>query len=105
MITEPVYTQQNPKPLRTEFIREGMTHRQIKREGNIAIFQIGLVEPGFEVIVIRVAKPQKLPGGEMAGWREVYPSTSEFGVKGWYFAPRLAAETKFAWLVARHESK
>jgi hypothetical protein len=90
------YTSKNPKPIRTEFVRDGMTHRQIKRTGNVAMFEIGR-NGGVEVVLIRVAKPQKLPDGEMAPWRESYPSTGEFGTRGWYYVrdQRHTAERKF----------
>lgn len=100
------YTERKPKPLRTEFSRDGMLHRQVRRVGNIAEFSI--TGGGCEVVMIRIAKPQKLPNGEMAPWREAYPSTGEFGTRGWYFMreQRVEAEAKFDSLVrAEKEAK
>lgn len=96
------YTESNPRPLAKEFNREGMIHRQIKREGNVAMFSVGS-GGGVEVALIRTAKPQKLPNGEWAPWRESYPSTGEFGSRGWYYMKdqRETAERKFAELVAK----
>ena len=93
------YTERKPKPLCTEFYRDGMLHRQTRRVGNVAEFSIS--GGGCEVVRIRIAKPQKLPNGVMAPWRESYPSTGEFGTRGWYFMreQKEAAETKFAALV------
>lgn len=100
------YTERKPKPLRTEFYRDGMLHQQTRRVGNVAEFSI--TGGGCEVVMIRIAKPQKLPNGEMAPWRESYPSTGEFGTRGWYFMreQRAEAEAKFDSLVrAEKEAK
>ena len=95
MSPELEYTQAEPKPLHTEFTRDGMRHVQIRREGNVAMFRLDT--GGVEVVRVRVAKPQKLPNGTFAPWRETYPSNEEFGRHGWYFMPqqRVDADAKF----------
>ena len=95
------FTALNPRPLVTEFSRIGVIHRQIRREKNVTMFSVG-AKGGVEIAVIKVAKPQKLPNGEMAPFRETYPSDSEFGSRGWYYSAdqREVAERKFAELVA-----
>lgn len=103
------YTERKHKPLRVSFFRDGMIHLQKKRVGNVALFELGTSTIGCEVVMIRIAKPQKLPNGEMAPWREAYPSTGEFGTRGWYYMKeQLAeAEAKFDHLVQeeRKEAK
>lgn len=93
------YTESNPRPLVTKFNRDGMTHTQVKRIGNVVMFSVGIC--GHEVAVIRTAKPQKLPTGDFAPWRESYPSNEEFGRRGWYYLNNdtASAEAKFAALV------
>jgi hypothetical protein len=93
------YTEHKPRPLHTEFYRDGMLHKQVRRTGNVAEFSIS--GGGCEIIRIRVAKPQKLPNGAIAPWRESYPSTGEFGTRGWYFMreQRDKADNKFDSLV------
>ena len=51
------YTEHKPRPLHTEFYRDGMLHKQVRRTGNVAEFSIS--GGGCEIIRIRVAKPQK----------------------------------------------
>lgn len=105
MNSTPNYTEKKPKPLTVSFMRDGMLHRQIKRIGNVAIFEVGMSGLGYEVIKIRIAKPQKLPGGLIAPWREAYPSTGEFGTRGWCFMreQRAEAEAKFDLLVQQEK--
>lgn len=93
------YTESNPRPLATQFSRDGMRHTLVKRTGNATMFSVGLC--GYEVAVIRTAKPQKLPTGDIAPWRESYPSNEEFGRRGWYYTRHdiATAEAKFAALV------
>lgn len=104
MNTSPIspFTEKSPRPLATTFMRDGMSHRQIKRVGHVAMFEIGK-GGGVEVVIVRKAKPQKLPGGVWAPWRESYPSTGEFGSRGWYYMrdERERAERKFAELVKK----
>jgi hypothetical protein len=100
------YTEESPKPLATEFVRDGMTHTQISRIGNVAMFRVGKTPhaAGIEVAIIRVKKPSRFQGREIAGWREVYPQTSEFGVYGWYYQGGDGALDKYHTLanVAAH---
>lgn len=100
------WSERNPRPLVTEFMRDGMKHVFIKRDGNVAMFGIGS-RGGVEVVLIRKAKPQKLPTGDWAPWRESYPSTGEFGHRGWYYSPeqRERAERKYVELVNAEKAK
>jgi hypothetical protein len=77
-----------------------MLHKQIKRVGNVAMFEVR--GAGVEIALIRIAKPAEMPGGAMVPWREIYPSTEEFGSKGWYFpdSDRDEAERRFTLLSA-----
>lgn len=96
---ESEYTEASPKKYPTEFTREGMKHQEVKRIGRVALYSVA--EVGFEVVVIKIAKPQKLPNGETAPWRETYPGNEEFGRRGWYFmkSEKDGAQAKFEELV------
>lgn len=104
----PEYSQTNPKPLRTEFARDGLSYKQLKRtprlqpEPTLVTTELGAAMysvsgGGFEVIRIRLGKPGVLPNGNPLPWRETYPTTEEFGRHGWYFMPtdRGQAEAKY----------
>ncbi len=72
------------KILEKNFTYKGFEHSQILREGNIAIYkqklQSGITEK-FEVIII-----ESHNGYEIAGQKfppsEMYPSSTQWGVKG-----------------------
>ncbi len=85
----PTLTDPFPRPLPLTFNRHDHTYTQVERNDRAAIYTVshaGRTEViGFEVIKIRIAKPQKLPGDKMAPLRETYPSDEEFGRHGWYY--------------------
>jgi hypothetical protein len=78
-----------------------MTHRLVKRVGLVAIYSVSGENGGREVVKLKLAKPQKFPGG-WAPWRESYPGNEEFGSRGWYFTPgdHARAEEKFNQIIA-----
>ncbi|OAM90341.1 hypothetical protein AW736_00560 [Termitidicoccus mucosus] len=89
-------------PLPLEFTRKlpgssisRLRYTQVKRTGNIALYQFGRIDPGFEVVRIRIAKPHSLPSGSSLPWHEVYPSTEDFGRDGWYYRHEEDALKKF----------
>jgi hypothetical protein len=89
-------------PLATEFVYEGRTYRQIRRDGLVALYEMLQGEEliGFEVIVIRV-----YGAGERFGkWyplREGYPSKESWGTTGFSYLgrDREGAERRYAELV------
>lgn len=85
------------EPLGKVFMRRSRLHTQIRREGNVAIYQLD--EPdwpssAFEVIII-----QHRPAGEVFGKevpeREAYPGSEMWGKAGWTCINLVSAEAKF----------
>lgn len=78
-----------PRPLVLPFNRHGHTYSLVEREGNVALVRVADsvtdVTFGFEVVRIRIAQEQKMPGGKIAPVRETYPGDNDFGRDGFYF--------------------
>ena len=79
------------KTLKTEIKFQGRTLRQLKREGNVAIYDVrnaGNTLYGFEVIIVKVAPAETIMGREYPE-REVYPSSrkesDDWGSLAWSF--------------------
>ncbi len=74
------YSEDGPRPIKTEFGYQGRRLRQLKREGDVAIYEVlgggGKMLLGYEVVRIRVAPPNTFPDGSSVPWREIYPSSS-----------------------------
>ena len=85
-------------PIKTKFRFRGFDYRQIAREGDVAIYSqtwTGCANPSvcYEVVRIRckdeiVIKDKYYPPAE---W---YPSSSEWGTRGWTFCDKDAAFAK-----------
>lgn len=103
----------NYKPLETEFTKNGFRFRQIRREGDIAIFHklaleglprsaphTSTYDAGFETAVI-----SRHDGYEMAGNKfdpaEMYPSNEQWGTKGWTYHTLYEAELRFDRLLGK----
>lgn len=71
------------KTLETEFTFRGETFRQLRRKGDVALYQRG--GAGYEVIRIKVLPAVTWPSGRVTEERESYPGDNEFGLRGWYF--------------------
>lgn len=83
--------------MKTEFTKGGFTHRQIKREGNIAIFERfkgDRRQLHWEVVRIRYCKAYTIAGVDFPAG-EHYPSSEKWGADGWTFNDLGAAERKF----------
>lgn len=85
------------RKLSKNFKQKGFNFTQSKREGDIAIYKkIPLTgnHVSYEVILI-----SRHNGYELAGHyiepAETYPSSSQWGVKGWTFTNSKDAEAKF----------
>ena len=98
----------------SQFIRhekQGFDYSLIKRDGKIAWYEArylnGSELVGYVVIKIRTKKETKLPNGEITPFREVFPSPSEFGKRGWfYMSPnRSASESHYRELVLEATKK
>lgn len=90
------------KPLKNEFTKWGDHFKQIKREGNVAIFS--RVSPSgreqFEVIVVGSHDGYELQGAKVDA-AEVYASTSAWGSHGFTCLSRERAEIRFSELLER----
>lgn len=89
------------RPLETEFRRDGFDYKQVKRRGDVALFEQrrGDEAKGYELVIIRVKPAATLPNGRSVSEREAYPSSEEWGVFWWTVVDRVAAFGRFAELV------
>lgn len=95
------------KPLETDFTRNGWHHRQIERQGLIALFRRTKdtsQAPHFEVIRIqehatRVIAGQSIPAAEG------YPSDASWGSEGFTYGTESEARTKFSELVSKEPER
>jgi len=81
--------------MKTDFIKGGFHHIQIKREGGVAMFaRTKNGRTHFEVV-----RPISAPAYELAGIKfpagEHYPSSETWGQRGWTYVDREDADTKF----------
>ena len=78
-----------PRPLVIPFNRHGHTYSLVSRKGNVAIIKVESADTGklfgFEVVRIRIAPEQQMPGGKIVPVRETYPNDNDFGRDGFYF--------------------
>lgn len=87
--------------LETELTYQGRILRQLKRQGQVALYQ--MESPyGYEVVVIRVEKGRE-KFGKFYPDHEIYPSSEQWGDYGWsYKVEDLAgAEKRFASLLPK----
>lgn len=87
------------KVLETEFTRRNVTYRQIKREGNVAVYSYSPPnEPdrvrGYETIII-VSHDAYVIHGNPVEAGESYPGDSAFGRTGWSYLKLDSALDKF----------
>lgn len=86
--------------LKTNFSKNSFDHKQIKRIGNIALYErqkTGTRKPHYEVIRIRNHNGFVIPGtNEKAPPAEYYPSAEKWGVDGFTHNDLNSAEIKFA---------
>ena len=90
--------------IKENFESAGFFHKQLKRDGMIAIYERTKPEwinPEYEVVIISVAKKDiEFPNGSvMAKGTEQYPGASRWGSKGFTFSSIEKAEEKFNKLV------
>jgi hypothetical protein len=97
------------KPLETDFTKNQFRLRQIRREGDIAIFHrtavAGGIHPvafdgGFETIVVSRHDGYQISGVVMEP-AECYPSNEQWGAKGWSYPTLFAADQKYERLLGR----
>lgn len=87
----------NYKPIKTEFRSRGFDYKQIKREGDIAVYSQTRITTGkqnFEVILVARHKGFRVAGQEFPP-AETYPTANQWGARGWTQTNLEAAEAKF----------
>jgi hypothetical protein len=84
--------------LPAQFQHGGFAYRQIRREGDVAIFSQskGGVLMAYEVVLIRVRPAHTWPNGKTSPAREGYPGNEEWGVAGWTCLTLERAEKRSA---------
>ena len=85
------------KTIPVEFKKKGFTYKQVKREGNKAIFE--QTRPGTTLHNYEVVKIGRHNGYTMGGVfiepSETYPGSSLWGIMGWTCQNLDSAETKY----------
>ena len=83
---------------------DGFDLRQIERVGPIAIYEKtkGRYQ-GWEIILIRKRPARRLPNGKYITSHEHYPSSAEWGIRGWTAMSLANAKKQFNKLVQRYE--
>lgn len=86
------------KLLPQKFTKKGYRHTQLKREDNVALYKRQSLENSkifhFEVVVITAHNGTTIEGNYIEAG-ELYPSTSQWGDKGWTCQTLIRAEEKF----------
>ena len=83
---------------------DGFDLRQVERIGRVAIYEKTKgTYKGWEIILIRKRPGRQLPGGKHIPAREQYPSSADWGIRGWTAMSLVSAKRQFDKLVRRHE--
>ena len=83
---------------------DGFDLRQVERIGRVAIYEKTKgTYKGWEIILIRKRPGRQLPGGKHIPAREQYPSSAEWGIRGWTAMSLANAKKQFNKLVQRYE--
>lgn len=93
--------------MKENFIKNGFCHELLRREGNIAIYKRFKKEhssPHYEVIKITPHNGYTIAGKNFPPG-ESYPSSSEWGTKGFTYYCANEAESKFNQLKGEHYAK
>lgn len=85
------------KPIETEFRKNGFHHKQLKRVGNVAIYERwadGHSKRHYEVVMIQFNGARSFPNGTTYPASEGYPSSEQWGTYGWTYATLQNAMVK-----------
>lgn len=97
------------RKLPEEIISTGFMYKQIKRNKYYALYsqtRIGYKEPwAWEVITIINTKRDKVAWGNTFEAGEYYPTSSEWGNRGWTFNKLSDAEKRYTELCAKPPKK
>jgi hypothetical protein len=86
----------NYKKLKDKFIKNGFNFKLLKREGDKAIYEKRKSKLNYCYEVILIARHDGYSLGEnYLEPAETYPSSSQWGEKGWTFKDLNKAEEKF----------
>ena len=90
------------RPLPEQFFDKGFHHRQLGREGLVAIYERwhGEHHRHFEVIIVDQCRAWTIKGRRIEA-AELYPSASAFGSTAFVYQSEDAAWAKFRELVAK----
>lgn len=84
------------KTLPTEFTEKGFTHRQIYRDGDLAIYERTKGSARhFEVVCIGSHNGYEIAGAKIPP-SETYPPSTQWGSKGWTKPTLESAEQKLS---------
>lgn len=89
------------RPLETEFIQSGYTMRQLKRDGDVALFEQakGGHVIAYEIVIVQIRPERTFPDGRVTPCREGYPGNEEWGTNGWTILDEDEAKRRFKALV------
>lgn len=82
------------RPLPTAFRSHGFDHAQIKRVGDVALFEQskkGVSQTWFEVVIVQRHDGYSIAGNDIAP-AETMPSASQWGRSGFTYRDRALAE-------------
>jgi len=86
------------KVLSQKFIKKGFKHQLIKREGDVALYKRSSTEfpkaSSYEVVIITQHNGITINGNYIEPG-ELYPSTTQWGDRGWTYNCIDSAETGF----------
>jgi len=91
------------KVIQSKFFRSGHDHEVLERSGNVLLVRRQhrtVSVPHWEVVRIRVS-PAKLVFGVPRPECEVYPSSEDWGKRGWTYTTLEDAQAKFAELTQK----
>ena len=95
------------KPIKIQFRRDGIDFRQIRREGNAAVYELS--KPiwstcRYETVVILHHSPRRIGEVEI-GASEGYPCTNQWGRLGWSYPDLACAKAKLQAIVEKQARK
>lgn len=91
---------QLPTSFKGRASQKSFSFTQIKREGDIAIFEKKDSTTSYwEVIIVQKHNGRTMPGNIVVEPSEFYPGDNQFGIQGWCFGDLEKAEEKFNELI------
>jgi hypothetical protein len=94
------------RPLQIDFRKDGLDYRQVAREGQVAIYELtwqgNTNAAAYEVVRIR-AHDGFTVGGKVIEPAELYPRSESWGIDGFTFSDRAAADEKLRALCSKNE--